>query len=76
MNKVVYTSSLPKDVNDWLEEYAEKENVSKNSVIEKAIEAFKVDVIKEGLRADFKRMKPDLDWEKVGVEDMLHNLDK
>ena len=38
--KITYTSTLPEDVLDSVNDYSEKNNISKNKVVEKALRQF------------------------------------
>ena len=75
----VYTSSLPTELKDELEEYATRHKISKNKVIEKALKNLLAEDKKKLYAVSFKKANNDsemismADW---GLEDYLQQLKK
>ena len=73
----VYTSTLPMELKEDIEEYAVRHKISKNKIIEKALKKFLMDERKKAYVDTFKKANKDpemlamADW---GLEDYLHQL--
>ena len=75
----IYTSSLPIELKDEIEEYASRHKISKNKVIEKALKNLLSEEKKKLYAASFKKANNDpgmismADW---GLDDYLQQLKK
>ena len=70
MNKkyVTYTSTLPNIVMEDVVEYAKKKNVTKNKVIEIALQKLFENELKNDLKATFKLAADDFELAKMAEE--------
>ncbi|MCX6267905.1 MAG: hypothetical protein NTW16_11190 [Bacteroidetes bacterium] len=57
--KVTYTSTLPEDVLDLVNDYSEKTSISKNQVMEKALRQFFFSLKKSDFQEGFRRAAGD-----------------
>ena len=70
--KVTYTSTLPEDVLESVNDYSEKNSISKNKVVETALRHFFFSLKKSDFREGFKRAAGDLEMKTMadaGIED-------
>ncbi len=77
--KITYTSTLPEDVLDSVNDYSEKNNISKNKVVEKALRQFFFGLKKSDFREGFKRAALDPGMNSLaeaGMEDYLDIINK
>ncbi len=75
--KITYTSTLPEDVLDIVNDYSEINHISKNQVVEKALRQFFFKVKQEDFREGFKRAAGDAemnDLARAGINDYLDIL--
>jgi len=73
--KVTYTSTLPEDVLDLVNDYSEKTSISKNQVVEKALRQFFFSLKKSDFREGFRRAANDPDLKIMAEEGMHDYLD-
>jgi hypothetical protein len=73
--KVTYTSTLPEDVIDLVNDYSEKASISKNQVVEKALRQFFFSLKKSDFREGFRRAAGDPDLNSLSEEGMNDYLD-
>ncbi len=72
--KVIYTSTLPEDVLNSVNDYSEINHISKNQVVEKALRQFFFKVKQEDFREGFKRAAGDAEMNDLagaGINDYL-----
>ena len=77
-NAVTYTSTLPKDLSDALDYYAQRFKIPKNRLIEKALRSYFDKVKKAEYIQSFKRANQDEDMltlAEEGLEDYLNRKD-
>jgi len=79
MKSVNYTSSLPADILDLLDDYALKFKVPKNRIIENSLKAYFEKLKKAEYAYSFKRAAGDsdmIDMAEEGLEDYLKIIDE
>ena len=72
--KVIYTSTLPEDVLNSVNDYSEINHISKNQVVETALRQFFFKVKQEDFREGFKRAAGDAEMNTLagaGINDYL-----
>ncbi len=78
----VYTSSLPLELKEELEEYATRHKISKNKIIEKALKKYLEEDRKKLYADSFKKANNDpemismADWGLEDYRQQLKNLEK
>jgi hypothetical protein len=73
--KVTYTSTLPEDVIELVNDYSEKESISKNQVVEKALRQFFFSQKKSDFREGFRQAAGDPDLNFMAEEGMNDYLE-
>jgi len=73
--KVTYTSTLPEDVLDSVNEYAEKYKISKNKVVENALRQYFFNLKKDDFREGFSRVGADAEMKSMAEEGMENYFD-
>ena len=73
--KVTYTSTLPEDVIDLVNNYSEKASISKNQVVETALRQFFFNLKKNDFREGFRRAAGDPDLNPMAEKGMNDYLD-
>jgi hypothetical protein len=68
--KVTYTSTLPEDVMETVNDYSEKNNISKNKVVENALRQFFFGIKQNDFREGFKRAANDIEMRLIAEEGM------
>ena len=74
---MVYTSTLPANLLQWLDKYAKEKKISKNALIEKALLKMKYEEERDAFREGFKRAAQDpemLLMAEEGLDDYLDQL--
>jgi predicted transcriptional regulator len=66
--KVTYTSTLPEDILDSVNEYAEKYNISKNKVVENALRQYFFNLKKDEFREGFRKAAGDTEMKSLAEE--------
>ena len=71
MNSIItYTSTLSSGLMAWLQDYAERNEMTKRAIIERALEAFRREAKRKEFEEGFKRMAKDpdiLEWAEWGM---------
>ena len=68
--RVTYTSTLPEDILDSVNDYSEKNNISKNKVVENALREFFFSLKKNDFREGFKRAARDVNMDIMAEQGM------
>lgn len=74
---ITYTSTLPKPLMKWLNNYAKQNKLAKNEVIEKALKEYQHQLKKAALESSFKRANKDIEMHQMaeeGLSDYLEQL--
>ena len=77
--KITYTSTLPNTVMEGVVEYAKKNNISKNKVIEIALKKLLDEEIRNDLIESFKKIADDpeiMEMAEWGLDDYVKQLKK
>ena len=77
--KITYTSTLPDTVMEGVVEYAKKNNISKNKVIEIALKKLLDEEIRNDLIESFKKIADDpeiMEMAEWGLDDYVKQLKK
>ncbi|MFZ4520143.1 MAG: hypothetical protein ACOYNC_00480 [Bacteroidales bacterium] len=73
--RVTFTSTLPEEIINSVNDYSEKNKISKNKVLESALRQFFFNVKQESFREGFRRASMDPEMKSLAEEGMKDYLD-